>query len=184
MSEITKSGAGGVIAGWWSERIAAEHGAARKARAELKRAASPAEVLAHAVAYDLNARLRDANDGWDLRNRPEKLALIAATLAAVESGDRLSLPRKFGTQGNERRALSELRFQRIIRARDPWALAVLLRRALPQVNKSCNVAKLGNDLFWWGDDARNRWCFDYFDPRQPAEPGTSDTIETMQTEDA
>lgn len=184
MNDTPKSSPGGVIAGWWRDRIAAETGTARKTRAELKRASSPAEVLTVTAVHELNARLRDANDGWDLRNRPKTLALIAATLAGVETDDRLSLPRKFGKGSNERQVLSELRFQRIISAGDQWTLAIRLRRALPAAGKSCNAAKLGNDLFYWGDDVRSRWCFEYFDPRQLEEPGNSDTAETMQTEDA
>lgn len=184
MSEQPKPSPGGVVAGWWRDRIAPETGAARKARAELKRAASPAEVLAHEAVHDLNARLRKENGDWDLRNRPETLALIAATLACVETGDSLSLPRKLGGRSDERRALSELRFQRIIRAADKWTLAILLRRTLPQVKKTCNAAKLGNDLFFWGDQIRNRWCFEYFDPQRSAQPDSPDTTESMQTEDA
>ena len=79
-----------------------------------------------------------------------------------------------------------MRFQRIIRAGDPWTLAARLRRALPAAGKSCNTAKLGDDLFFWfwRDGVRNRWCFDYFDPRQLNHSDTSDTAETTQTEDA
>ena len=184
MSDQSKPRPGGVIARWWSDRIAAEHGAARKARAELKRAFGPAEALAMGVAHELNARLGGANNEWDLRGRPEILALIVTTLAGVETSDRLPLSRKFGRQINEMRALSELRFQRIIRADDPWTLAVLLRRALPQAKRACNVATLGNDLFYWGDDVRSRWCFEYFGSQPPMRMESSDTTETTQTEDA
>ena len=64
------------------------------------------------------------------------------------------------------RALSELRFQRLLRTSGP-EFGIALRRALPAAGMTCNVGKLGSDLLDWdqpvsGERVRNRWCFDYF----------------------
>lgn len=146
-------------------------GAKRKNRAELKRAASPAEVLAHPATHRLYRLLCPDDSDGRISIRPERLALIASVLAGVEANRSGRLPARFGERVGDRPALSPLRFQRIIRAEDDWRLAVFLRRALPLVDSRCNVSSLGSDLFYWGkdlraaDDVRTRWCFDYY--RQP-----------------
>lgn len=158
-------------------------GAKRKNRAELKHAASPAEVLAHPATHSLYALLCPNAEDGKTGIAPKRLALIAAVLAGVEEPRSGTLPARFGEKTHELPALSPLRFQRIIRAGDDWRLAVLLRRALPLVGKRCNVASLGSDLFHWGEDVRIRWCFDYYrapppdelaEPTDTAEPASED----------
>src|SRR5690606_10000516 len=73
---------------------------------------------------------------------------------------------------DDQRLLSNLRFQRLIRASDddaadPAALAMALRRALPLIGNSCNVAMLGEDFLYWSEPTRIRWCFDYVGRPQP-----------------
>jgi len=178
---------------WWGQSLGGDprwdNGAARKARAELRRAANPAEALCVAATHDLRHRLADAGDkrDWRLRDGPQRLALVAATLAAVEAQAPATLPALFGRPEGEgeRRALSHLRFQRIVRETDPWRLAVLLRRALPLAGHAANVGRLGEDLLFWGDDVRSRWCFDYFGsvPPDTLDPD-ADTETTPESEDA
>jgi CRISPR system Cascade subunit CasB len=48
-------------------------------------------------------------------------------------------------------------------------LAVGLRRAIPMVGRTCNVARLGRDLLFWNEITRTRWCFDYFGAEAPRE---------------
>jgi CRISPR system Cascade subunit CasB len=58
--------------------------------------------------------------------------------------------------------LSPLRFDRLIRSTDPEALTTQMRRALAVVGHRANVAQLAQDLRWWNDATRARWCFDYY----------------------
>ncbi|WP_227284944.1 type I-E CRISPR-associated protein Cse2/CasB [Boseongicola sp. H5] len=158
---------GSIIGLWWATHIHAQTGAARALGARLRRAERLSEVLANAEVIDL---------GRDLcLSDPARLALIAQTVAAVkERGE--SLPRAFGRESGDRRLLSELRFQRLLRA-DPDGLRRGLRRALPLVDHRCDVAALGSDLFHWGEHVRTRWCFDYFGGTAPPRltPETEET---------
>ena len=163
------------------------NGAARAARARLRRASSPAEVLSLGVTHDLYHAIRNAKEQRDLRHGddgPVRLALIASVLASVETHDgRSRLARLFGPATREERpALSPLRFQRLLRAPNDWALAVALRRALPLVGRTANVAALGEDLLFWGGSVRNRWCFEYFGTAPPERPEPSPTHD--ETENA
>jgi CRISPR system Cascade subunit CasB len=149
--------AGAAAARWWRTHLAADTGAAKALRARLKRAVAPSEVLAHgpviALAQELG--LRD----------PHKIALIARALATVGESHGQRLARRFGS--GDPKPLSELRFQRLIRAKTPEDLVTPLLRALAIVDGKCNVAALGADLMHWGDAVRARWCFDYFGASTP-----------------
>lgn len=162
---------GEIVAKWWAERIHTESGAARALAARLRRADQPSEVLAH---EEVNALARALH----LRD-PIRVALIAQTVAAVtEWGEPLA--RAFGRKKDERRVLSELRFQRILRAEGD-DLRRALRRALPLADHRCDVARLGNDLYWWSETTRAGWCFEYFGVARPDKTTPHD--ETDETEE-
>lgn len=165
-----RPGVGGVMLRWWGRCLDVDNGAARAARARLRHASGPADVLALAVTHELYHDIRNAEGGRDLRegSGPQRLTLIAAVLAGIESHDGATLARRFGPlRSGEAPALSSMRFQRLLRAPDDWALAVALRRALPLVNRTANVTRLGTDLLHWGERTRSRWCFDYFGAPSP-----------------
>ncbi|PID63956.1 MAG: type I-E CRISPR-associated protein Cse2/CasB [Gammaproteobacteria bacterium] len=164
MSKSSTRTVAGVSLGWWSACINADNGAARNARARLRRAGTPSDVLACEVVHEFHHRLVDA----DLRHETLsdeyalKLAAMAATMAAIRENSKEPLAMKFGAVRGERRALSELRFQKLLRAEDHWKLSTALRRSLPIVGNAANVSRLGEDLFFWGEKTRNRWCFQYY----------------------
>lgn len=177
MSEIEKK-SGEIIRSWWEQALGNnpvfDNGAARKARAQLRRATTPSEVLSIEATHALHdglvkvaAKSPFAGDGGALR-----LALIAAVIAGLDGNARTSLPRRFGEKDGDNPRLSHLRFQRILRAGDDWTLATRLRRALPLVGRTADVGRLGADLLYWGDNTRNRWCFDYFGASPPGQEDT------------
>lgn len=174
MSETTRT-PGQIILSWWGRDLGHnpdfDNGAARKARAELRRADNPSEVLALEATHRLHRGLVGAGAGPRFAGSggPERLALIAAVIAGLDAHARRSLAARFGEKQDDRPRLSHLRFQRILRAGEAWELAVRLRRALPLAGRTANVAGLGNDLLYWGEDVRNRWCFDYFGATPPGE---------------
>lgn len=146
---------------WWTACIAAETETAKRARAQLRRAASVTDALGVGAAHELNRRLLAA--GHDLRQRhdgPDRLALIAVALAQVSEDLRATAARRFGS-GNPR-ALSALRFDALIRAREPRQLMRPLVRALRVIRGCANVRRLAADLYRWNDTTRNSWCFDYY----------------------
>lgn len=150
---------------WWATCIAADTGAARQARAVLRRAASVTDALAASATHDLNRRLAGA--GHDLRKRrdgPDRLALIAVSLAQVTENLGDTAAQRFG--GGDPKALSGLRFNALIRAKEPRQLMRPLARALRIINGGANVRKLAADLYWWSDTTRTNWCFDYHGARE------------------
>ena len=88
-----------------------------------------------------------------------RLALIAIALAHAADHRTESAAQRFG--GGEPKALSGIRFDALIRAKEPGQLLRPLVRSLQLVDGSVNVAKLATDLYWWNDKVRTDWCFDY-----------------------
>lgn len=149
---------GAIVLGWWSRHVHADTGEARALAARLRRASTFAETLAEPRVYDLSHML-------SLRD-PKRLALIAQALAGVKTHMPWgALARRLGA--GDPRAMSELRFQRLIGSPDLAALSIALRRALPMVDDACDVAALGRDLLFWTEKTRVDWCFDYFGAAVP-----------------
>lgn len=165
MSE-ERSDPGTAAARWWFQALSPDTGAGRLARAKLRRADSPAEVLAVEAAHTLHAGLREA--GHDLRRAPDRLALVAVALANLKQDDGAEAAARFGALVGDRPLLAPLRFQGLIRTHDPRALIRPLRRALAQIEHRASVARLARDLLYWGEDVRNRWCFAYYGAAAPA----------------
>lgn len=149
---------GAVIEEWWRKSIADRtNGRARALAARLRRAEG-IEVLAEPEVHALAARLGLTS------MRAEELIQLVQVLAQVRESSAQNLAQRLG--GGDPQPLSPLRFQRLLRARG-IELATALRRALPIVDRRCNVAGLGRDLLnWdhpdWGDKVRTRWSFAYF----------------------
>ena len=165
---------GGTCEGWWATCIAAETGVARRARAELRRAASATDALGVSATHELNRRLVEA--GYDLRGRrdgPDRLALIAVALAQVTQDLGATAAQRFGA--GDPKALSGTRFNALIRAAEPRELMRPLARALRLVKGGANVGRLAADLYWWNEKTRTEWCFDYHGATD-AKPNAEETI--------
>lgn len=159
MSDGTKT-PGQVALGWWQRNLRPDEdtGTARALRARLRRADHVTDVLAEGLVIDLYDRL-------DRRADPLTLAALAQVLAHVERHESRRIAQAFGA--GDPRALSPLRFQRLIRSGDRQELATGLRRALPLIGGACNVAALAEDILFWGEKPRIRWCFDYYGAAPP-----------------
>ncbi len=152
---------------WWKTALS-DSGSGKAARAKLRRATTSAEILSFAEVHELYAAL-----GRNIS--PDRLAVIATTLAHVREGDAKSLAHLFGRKTGESRALSELRFQTLIRTNGPAELITPLRRALAVVGNRANVRRLAQDLYYWGEKVRIKWCFDYYgEPSAAPEPPTEE----------
>lgn len=147
--------AGGEILGWWSRALGdRDSGAARALAARLRRAGS-VEALAERAVQELGQRLA-LRDGM-------RLARLACLLAEVREHTGERLARRLG---GDDPVMSTLRFQRLLRA-DDAELPDALRRAILLAERRCNVAALGEDLLYWGDSVKMRWCFDYYGEQAP-----------------
>lgn len=151
---------------WWTELQPGidETGARRKgnraALARLRRTASLIDALGEKVTIDLARRLGQKLDG------ARRVAIIAATLAHVRQDARgLTTARLVGYPEDKdgKPLLSELRFRRLLAARDE-DLLIDLRRLVALAGGRANVGDLAVSILGWSDKTRRRWAFDYFDP--------------------
>lgn len=159
MSDATKN-PGQVAFGWWKQHLRPDDdtGPARALRARLRQADHVTDVLAEGRVIELHDRLGHHTAALTL-------AALAQVLAHVERHDGRRIAQGFGA--GDPKALSPLRFQRLIRSDDRQELATGLRRALPLVGGACNVAALAEDTLFWGEKPRIRWCFDYYGAAPP-----------------
>lgn len=155
----TEKTVGQVCLGWWNRWIDGQDGAARATVARLRRVSSPLDAVLVPAVLDLNRRL--AAHGFDLRTRPDRLALIAVALAACKHSKGRRGAAQFG-RPSDQPVVSPLRFNALVRETDPDRLRQPLVRALGQVKGAVDVAALGSDLFYWGDKVRTQWAFDYY----------------------
>lgn len=148
------SDTGQKILSWWRKALDRKMPRGRALSARLRRA-SLVEVLCepevHALAEDLGTK--DA----------ARLVRVVTVLAEVRENSGAPLARVLG--GTDP-VLSHLRFQRLMRSSDD-ELVSGLRRAIRMAGHSCNVAALGEDLMFWNEATRTRWCFQYFGADAP-----------------
>ena len=145
---------------WWRTAIAADTGRARKTRAELRRADTPLAILGVSAVHDLYRSLAEA--GYDLRRQeegPDRLALLAVTLANLNEGKGAVAARRFGVGKSP--PLSAIRFETIIRTEAPRDLIRPIVRALAIIDGRADLRALAQDLFCWDEETRASWCFDY-----------------------
>lgn len=148
---------GQTVLGWWRVNIGGRDSAQARALAARLRRAGPVEALSERAVQDL-ARLIHAGPA-----QAEDLARLVRLLAEIREHDSAPLARRLGDG-----VLSELRFQRLMRAEGEERDA-LLRRAIAMAERRCNVAALATDLWRWDDATRTRWCFHYFGAEAPVD---------------
>ena len=148
-----------VSATWWHATIAPPGSKANAVRARLRRCTTPVEALLVEETHDLARRL--AGTGIDPTRNPAQLAAIAITLAHVDTAGHQRVAKLFAGD-DKRRALSQIRFQKLLQSEDAMEISRRLVRVLPMIDRNAHIASLANDIFYWGDAVRTRWTFDYF----------------------
>jgi len=154
-----ETGIGKVLLNWWAGLVDD-----RASRAILRRASSITAVSLTPPYQRLYRRLLTV--GWPEKAAPyqnEHLAAVVGLLAHVEQDDGRA-PAKAMSQkesGQDRPAVSELRFMRLLESPDLDALFTGLRRALPLMKHSVDVLVLANDIVYWGDIVKKRWAYSY-----------------------
>jgi CRISPR system Cascade subunit CasB len=152
MSEEEKNP--GVIAfGWWAAHVEPRdrEPAARAVVARLRHA-DTLEVLCEPAVHQLARSLQVTE--WTA----EKFVRLVRVLAEIRENDPNPLARRLG---GEDPVLSRSRFENLMRS-DNDELKPLLRRAIEMADRRCNVAALARDLWFWNEQTRIRWCFQYF----------------------
>lgn len=157
---------------WWSEYCDPRSGDAA-VRARLRRCRSTAEALTIAPAIGLARRLgatRPEHNGSAVRL--ERALDLARLLAHISSDAHEALMRIAGyshfpgdrdtPDESSQPALSEIRFRRLLLAAPGEELLIMIIRVLAQVDGRANIARLAQDVFWWNDNTRERWAFEYY----------------------
>ena len=154
---VRRNKAAAVAEDWWRSLTAdqsAGRGARRGALARLRRAVTPLEVMQEPEALRLIARLP--------RN-PERVAVLAGILACVRETEGRTVARSIGRASldDEKAILSEVRFRRLLQARNDELLEAM-RRIVRLTSGKVNVYDLSHAVLHWGDRVRKRWIFDYY----------------------
>lgn len=148
------SDTGKTILSWWRKALDRETARGRALSAKLRRA-TPVEVLCEPEVHNL---AQDLGTGDAAR-----LVRVITVLAEVRENSAAPLAQVIGGADP---VLSHLRFQRLMRSNDD-ELVSGLRRTIRMAGYTCNVAALGEDLMFWGERTRTRWCFQYFGADAP-----------------
>ncbi|KGB83115.1 hypothetical protein JT55_03255 [Rhodovulum sp. NI22] len=152
MSEHEKTKRPGqIILGWWSRELGSRETGEQKALSARLRRGDDVTVLCHKPVHQL-AQALGLRDG-------ARIARLARVLAHVREDAKASLPRRLGA--GDPPALSPLRFERLVQSSEE-DVETAIRRALPTVRHSANVAHLGAAILFWNDRTRTNWCFDYY----------------------
>lgn len=143
---------------WW-DQLQARNGD----RAELRRAQTVIDVTLLPVFQRACVRFSpyfqyERDESWKPR-----LAAILGLLAHVRqrNPDQSLAIQMAGSPP----VVSELRFRRLIQ-RNRADLYVSMIRILRMLGNRANLHDLANSVYYWGDDVKRRWAFDYF-PNTP-----------------
>lgn len=142
------------------------------ARAALRRAATPEEVLMEPAFHALLQRMRAS--GAEIRASVSsetylRLALIAGVLSerrGPQSGSSSFMDTVGGSANGDERKLSALRFQALMTALDRGSgeerMRALRRAMTMAADRDFNLHAFARDLLNWSDGTRIAWTFDYF----------------------
>ena len=142
------------LADWWRQ-LDSDRGE----RAVLRRCRGLAEV-AFTPTYH---RLRQAISRFGTVD-DDGLALVAGLAARVKNdADDTRIAEQMATgkpDGSAR--VSGLRFRRLLKLRDQEELLSAMSRTIALLGGSVNLQSLAQSVYWWNDQTRKRWAFDYY----------------------
>lgn len=153
----------------------------RPAKAELRRAGSPAEVFLTDGFHNLFAKLKNSNASKE--DLLPGLAAVAGILSSIEENSEKSFAESCAqdTKGSGSPIVSELRFSAMQKSHTLDELYTRMRRIIQQLGRTANVLSAADDVLHWyremilhaeDPDTRNhilvRWGMEYFqnEPQQ------------------
>lgn len=149
------------------------------ARARLRRAASPSEVVFEPEFHQLLGKLRDLQPRIRVDDPKVQLnlAALAGLAARVEKNrEGMTLARQMGMSGDLKGAagpaVSEYRFRRLLTTSSLDDRFTQLSRVIQLLDKRINLLSLADAMYDWDDDPdlRQQWAYDYY---QSAQSGPS-----------
>jgi len=166
----------------WERWLQLDAGDSRAARARLRRAASAFDALLLAETHALLKAVRATGDKRLPRDADERLAVLAMTLAHVDTSSPTPFAAALGLgpdgrppnpRAGERPRLSPARFGALMRAvhdRDWDRFARASRRAVAILGDSVfNVPRFVRDVLWMNDRTLQHWTYQYWQTDAPPE---------------
>ena len=147
---------------WWRKWIPdvpgpGERARRRSARARLRRAKTPLEIIQEPEALKLVATFEQPRER-------DRAAVLAGILAFVEEDVSTPVARAIGRVALEADdsppRMSEPRFRRLLQT-EPHDLLDPMRRLLRLADGRANVYDLSRAVLRWGDPVRKRWIYLY-----------------------
>lgn len=139
-----------ILQNWW-ESLDQDRGE----RAKLRRCKTEFEVCFQPAYIHLCQKLPAFSR--------EKLASIAGLLAHVKTLSEQKIASQMSaTKKSDQPIVSEIRFRRLIACETLAELYPFMRRALPLLDNKLNIKDLAISLYFWNDQTRKRWVYDYY----------------------
>ncbi len=152
----------GILTHWW-QGLEKDKGT----RAELRRCDSPEKVMFHPAFPRLCTKLKPLLEKeWNWQIRVATVIGLLSHIKQIEPNKQtLALQMANGKKIENRPIVSELRFRRLLQ-REHDDLYGAMIRILKMLDHTANLPDLMASVFYWGDEVRKRWAFDYF-PNTP-----------------
>lgn len=132
----------------------------RGIRAELRRCKTIADVIVTPTYHRLYARIHPIMKYE--RNFEVQIAAVIGLLAHLKShAQGKSFAQQMAESKGNNPLVSELRFRRLLQ-RDREDLYGALIRILRMLNGNANLYSLSESVFYWGENVKKQWSFDYF----------------------
>lgn len=131
----------------------------RGERALLRRCRSLTEVV-FTPAYH---RLRVAVSRCGIVN-DDSLALVAGLAARVktDTDDAQIAEQMAGGKPDGSARVSGLRFRRLLKVHGTEEMLSAMSRTIALLDGSVNLQNLVQSVYWWNDQTRKKWAFDYY----------------------
>lgn len=145
------------LTAWW---LGLENN--RGSRAELRRAASPAEAVYCAYFHRLIPSMAESGKPFS----KTKLAAIAGLASHIKSdtGSGVSLARQMASAktGGSGARVSGLRFRRLLAVTEVEELYPMLIRVIRLLDGTVNLADMARSVYWWNERTRMRLASEYY----------------------
>lgn len=144
---------GKILLNWWKELEER-----RGDRAELRRADNPTEVVFSQAYHRFYQRVR--------LPKKEELALIAGLCAHVKDHSAVAGIAEQMAMGQDKAAVSGLRFRRVLAISDRDDLYHAMIRIIRLLGGAVNIYDLAKSMYWWNDERwkmKQNWAYKYYE---------------------
>ncbi len=124
-------------------------------RAELRRARNPTEVVFSPAYHRLYQKLHLPNK--------EALAQVAGLCAHIKDHHFQSGIAEQMAMGQDKAAVSGLRFRRVLAINDRDDLYHAMIRIIRLLRNTVNIYDLAQGMYWWNERTKKQWAYKYYE---------------------